>query len=112
MVSNMPVGNRCKASKVATGVGNGRAPNERHAPRVTDAAKPRFSQSSGLRRSVATEPATSADVRKGAPVTLADAFANLCSRCDLAYHLDDDDLCAGCRAEIDEQYADLPGARA
>jgi len=35
----------------------------------------------------------------------------LCSRCCASYALEGDALCAACRAEVDDVYGDLPGAR-
>jgi hypothetical protein len=43
-------------------------------------------------------------------ISLADAFAILCDRCDTGLHLPGDTLCADCRTEVDAAFGGLAGA--
>lgn len=60
------------------------------------------------RRHLSSIPASIPEPIRSTDAEMQDAFASLCERCDVAFHLPGDRFCASCRRQVDAEFAGVP----
>jgi hypothetical protein len=106
-----PRGVRCRPSNRRTRVGTGRPASMAKARGAHTRPVGSLPESSVRGVSATTRTATRPSVvpHRATDAEMADAFASLCARCDVEFHLPGDTLGPACRREIELAFAELPG---